>query len=75
MRASTKRNGTGCGKTSVDKIATGPVGLLDTVVGRWLVLGQKRYISSKLQQNRALRLAECSSPLRAEQNLRIECFG
>jgi hypothetical protein len=41
MRASTKRNGTGCGKTSVDKIATGPVGLLDTVVGQWLVLGQK----------------------------------
>jgi hypothetical protein len=40
MRASTKRNGTGCGKTSVDKIATGPVGLLDTVVGQWLVLGQ-----------------------------------
>jgi hypothetical protein len=40
MRAGTKRDGTGRGKTSVDKIATGPVGLVDTVVGQWLALGQ-----------------------------------
>ena len=41
MRAGTKRKSTRRGKTSVDKIATGP-GPLNTVRGHWPVLGHWR---------------------------------
>ena len=40
MRAGTKRKSTRRGKTSADKIATGPLRLLNTVRGHRLVLGQ-----------------------------------
>jgi hypothetical protein len=40
MRTSAQRNDTSGGDASVDEIAAGPVGLLGTVVGQWLLLGQ-----------------------------------